>query len=266
MRLLTLNTHSYIEDNQMEKLETLIEAIIDHDYDVIALQEVNQRLDAPPINNSPVKEDNFCHVLVEKLQARGVFYSYYWAKAHIGYDIYEEGVALLTKHPVVSSETWPLTQTTDPLNWKTRVAVKLSIDFKGNILDVISTHHGFWDDDSEPSKQQFDRLLKGIDDLTTTFILGDFNTDANVTDAGYDYLMAHGLYDTYNLAKEKDSGITVPGAIDGWKHIDRHQRIDYIFVNRPFKVTRSRVIFNGDNLPVVSDHFGVDVSIDISSS
>lgn len=264
MRLLTLNTHSYIEDHQMEKLDTLIEAIITHDYDVIALQEVNQRLDARALTNSSIKQDNFCHVLVEKLQARGADYSYYWAKAHIGYDIYEEGVALLTKHPVITSETWPLTQSTDPLNWKTRVAVKLSIDYKGEVIDVVSTHHGFWNDDSEPSKHQFDRLFKYINNRITTFILGDFNTDACVNDAGYDYLITHGLHDTYRLAKVKDSGITVPGAIDGWKHIDHHQRIDYIFVNKPLDVLHSRVIFNGDNFPVVSDHFGVDVFIDFT--
>jgi maltose 6'-phosphate phosphatase len=264
MRLLTLNTHSYIEKNQAQKLETLIEAIIEHDYDVIALQEVNQRLDSPSVGEGKVREDNFARVLTKKLAARGHRYTYDWEMAHIGYDIYEEGVAILTKHPVIDTSVIPLTTSTDTTYWKTRVALKVTIQYNNTVVDCISTHHGFWNDPDEPSKQQFDRLIAELDQSRPSFILGDFNTEADVKNEGYDYLLSQGLYDTYTLAQDKDSGVTVPGAIDGWKQAAGTKRIDYIFTNQPVSVISSHVIFNDVNRPVVSDHFGVDVIVDLS--
>ncbi len=263
MRLLTLNTHSYIEEHQPEKLATLIETIIDHDYDVIALQEVNQRIDSPPVGDGKVHEDNFARVLTEKLTARGHRYTYHWQVAHIGYDLYEEGVAILTKHPVIHSSVMPLTDATAMTNWKTRVALKLTLDYNDTVIDCISTHHGFWHDRDEPSKRQFDRLIAQLDPSRPTFILGDFNTDAGVKNEGYGYLISQGLYDTYTLARDKDNGVTVPGAIDGWKQATESKRIDYIFTNQPVTVLSSYVIFNDDNRPIVSDHFGVDVTVNI---
>ncbi|WP_062321396.1 endonuclease/exonuclease/phosphatase family protein [Halolactibacillus sp. JCM 19043] len=263
MRLLTLNTHSYIEDNQQEKLDTLIKTIIANNYDVIALQEVNQLIDSPPVGETVIHEDNFARVIAEKLQAYGLTYSYHWAMAHIGYDRYEEGVAILTKHPVIDTSVITLTETTDKTYWKTRVAIKLTLDYHDQMIDCLSTHHGFWDDPDEPSQQQFDRLLTHIDASRPTFILGDFNTEAAVRKEGYDYLMSKGLYDTYTLAHDKDTGMTVPGVIDGWKHASGSKRIDYIFMNQPFSVPVSHVIFNDDNQPIVSDHFGVDVTVSL---
>ena len=53
-------------------------------------------------------------------------------------------------------------------------------------------------------------------------------------------------------------GIYSAGQIDGWRKekVDG-MRIDMIWSNRPGRTLYSRVIFNGDNYPVVSDHFGV---------
>ena len=42
MKLLTINVHAWIEENQDEKMETLAKVIAEKDYDVIAMQEVNQ--------------------------------------------------------------------------------------------------------------------------------------------------------------------------------------------------------------------------------
>lgn len=266
MRLLTLNTHSYIEENQEQKLDMLIKTIIANNYDVIALQEVNQLIDSPPVGETVIHEDNFARVITEKLKARGLTYSYHWAMAHIGYDRYEEGVAILTKHPVIDTSVIKLTEATDKTDWKSRVAIKLTLHYNDQFIDCISTHHGFWDDPDGPSQQQFDRLLTHIDSSRPTFILGDFNTEASIREEGYDYLIRKGLYDTYTLARDKDNGMTVPGAIDGWKHAADSKRIDYIFMNQPFCVTASHVVFNDLNQPVVSDHFGVDVTVSLDVS
>ena len=72
MKLLTLNTHSWLEENQLEKLDILCEAIITEDYDLISLQEVNQTIKSETIDpshlqdyqastfNNQIKKDNVC--------------------------------------------------------------------------------------------------------------------------------------------------------------------------------------------------------------
>ena len=72
-----------------------------------------------------------------------------------------------------------------------------------------------------------------------------------------------GWYDSFNLAKEKDSGFTVTKKIDGWKDKDiSDKRIDYIFCNHTADVTKSTVVFDGTNYDVVSDHFGVMIEVE----
>ena len=41
-KFLTLNTHSWMEEEQETKLNQLVECILQEKYDVICLQEVNQ--------------------------------------------------------------------------------------------------------------------------------------------------------------------------------------------------------------------------------
>ena len=46
MKLLTLNCHSWQEENQIEKIKYLAKIIKEKQYDVIALQEVSQNIDS----------------------------------------------------------------------------------------------------------------------------------------------------------------------------------------------------------------------------
>jgi len=94
-------------------------------------------------------------------------------------------------------------------------------------------------------------------------LMGDFNTDAINSPEDYKMILSQGLYDTYTAAIEKDSGITVGGNIDGWSKNKEDKRIDYIFSNKKIKVLSSKVIFNGKNHPVVSDHYGLEVILDM---
>ena len=68
--------------------------------------------------------------------------------------------------------------------------------------------------------------------------------------------------------KKKDDGITVAEEIDGWREADgrskaaKHEkRLDYIFCNTQADVRTSNVICNGKNAPVVSDHYGVVITV-----
>ncbi len=92
--------------------------------------------------------------------------------------------------------------------------------------------------------------------------MGDFNNNALVRNEGYDYLISNGLIDTYCIAKEKDTGVTVKGAIAGWKNQSEDKRLDLILSNKDITVTKSNVIFNDINKNIISDHYGVEVVIE----
>ncbi|MGY0401375.1 hypothetical protein [Carnobacterium jeotgali] len=92
------------------------------------------------------------------------------------------------------------------------------------------------------------------------FLLGDFNNPAHIKQEGYE-LVTQNWFDTYHLAAQKDTGFTVADAIDGWSENQSGLRIDYIFANQPVKTISSQVIFNDNNEPIISDHFGIVVEI-----
>ena len=92
--------------------------------------------------------------------------------------------------------------------------------------------------------------------------MGDFNNNANIRNEGYDYI-CKSLIDTYNLAIEKDEGTTVKGKIAGWDKNKEDLRLDLILTNKELKVIKSNVIFNDTNKNIVSDHYGVEVLVEI---
>ncbi|GAA3332601.1 hypothetical protein GCM10020331_093390 [Ectobacillus funiculus] len=62
------------------------------------MQEVSQPIDEEYIYDN-IKENNFAFVLLQELKKNlGVYeYSFVWDLSHIGYEIYEEGLAIFNK-------------------------------------------------------------------------------------------------------------------------------------------------------------------------
>ena len=265
MKLLTLNVHAWQEENQMEKLEMLARDIASERYDVIALQEVMQSIDSPIVRDN-IKKDNYALVLLELVRKLGVEdYDFVWDMAHYGYVTYEEGLAIISRHPITSHRSFFVSDLQDMHNWKTRKIVKASISYEGQDIQFFSGHFGWWNDEAEPFKGQFDQLIERIPAEGLSFIMGDLNNDANVRDEGFDYVKSKGLYDTYELASEKDDGLTISGSIAGWDNNEAGRRIDYILTNKPVNVLHSTVRFNGKKTPVVSDHAGVTVTLELEN-
>ncbi|PFE03484.1 endonuclease [Bacillus sp. AFS023182] len=263
MKLLTLNCHSWQEENQIEKIRHLAKTIQEEDYDVIALQEVSQSIKAQNVCGNK-KKDNYGLVLLAELEKLGLRnYNIVWDFSHIGYDIYEEGLAIITKHPIVKQNSFFISESKDISYWKARKIVSVTISYKGKNITLYSCHLGWWNDEEEPFQDQVDCLIKNVNGNEPSFLMGDFNNNARLQGEGYDYLMQKGFYDTYELALKKDEGTTVQGKIAGWDENKQNLRIDLILSNKPTTVLSSKVIFNGVNRNVISDHFGVEVQLDI---
>ncbi|KMJ59272.1 endonuclease [Bacillus sp. LL01] len=268
MNLLTLNCHSWQEENQMKKIQHIAHAIKEKAYDVIALQEVSQSIDAEVVQGNikgNIKRNNFGLILQQELEKLGVpDYELVWDFAHMGYDTYEEGLAILTRHPIKHTHSFFVSKSTNTDCWKTRKIVGVTVEVKGVEMSFYTCHLGWWSDEEEPAKYQMEQLLKQVRGTEPYFLMGDFNNSAHIKGEGYEYLTsAAGLHDTYLLASEKDSGVTVEGKIAGWDENKQDLRIDLILASYPPEVTSSKVVFNGSNREVVSDHYGVEITLEI---
>ncbi|MBB5173165.1 endonuclease/exonuclease/phosphatase family protein [Texcoconibacillus texcoconensis] len=266
MRLLTLNVHAWQEEHQLDKINTLAKVIHENRYDVIALQEVSQ-LYNEPIEYDHIRADNYGLLVQKELEKLGSNdYTLYWDVSHYGYDIYEEGLALLVRHPAINVESFYISASQDIDFWKSRKIVGGTFDIKGERVALYSCHLGWWNDEEESYTSQVDRLLNKADEHDSFILMGDFNSASIVKGEGYEYLLKSGLYDTHTLAHTKSGQNTIEGTIAGWDQNSSGLKIDYILTNWGAHVTASRVIFDGENKPVISDHYGLDVDLRLSNN
>lgn len=273
MKVLTLNTHSWMEEHPLEKLQQLVKQILEDDYDLIALQEVNQRIDSQPVIDSPnfhptndqfaVHEDNFAYLLVQQLAEQHAIYHWSWAYNHIGYDLYHEGVALLSKQPI-KPEAALVSKEQNPADYRRRV-VLLGQTFVGELpITAASCHYSWWTetDGFAYEWQQTEAILKHCP--SPLIIMGDFNNPASAVETGYELVCNSSLHlqDSFLSAKKRTGEFTVEKAIDGWGENQEKLRIDYIFTSPELSIDHYHILFDGKQTPIISDHFGVAVTAD----
>lgn len=135
MKLLTLNTHSLIEPDYEAKREAFVDFIAEEQPEVFALQEVNQTAAAPLLGDAPagycpcpgntllLKADNHAAAVARMLEERGVHYDWSWLPAKVGYDKYDEGMAVFSRAPITDAENLLLSKSSDYKYWKTRRAL-----------------------------------------------------------------------------------------------------------------------------------------------
>lgn len=269
MKLLTLNTHSLQGKDYPEKLALFVKAVCDLRPDLIAMQEVNQTMTAAPASRSmlksyvpvpghqiPVLEDNHALRAAAYFQSAGLSCSWTWLPVKRGYRKYDEGLALFSfRHPIVETSAILLSPRDDYEDWKTRKA--LGVRLEGMPGWFYSVHTGWWKDGFPEQWSALERVVAGKRKDGPIWLLGDFNAPAHIQGESYDLVRNSCWLDTCLLAEEADGGVTVQGPIDGWPDQREGLRIDYIWCSEKLPVTRSQVMFNGTNGPVVSDHFGV---------
>lgn len=268
MKLLTLNTHSIIEENSEKKALYFADTICETKPDVVALQEVSQSSECDVADDTmrgnvlslnekiPVRTDNYLAKISSRLLALNTPYHAIWLPVKRGFKTLDEGVAILTKLPITRTDVLLLSRTDEYLSWKTRKAlgVKLSED-----IWFYSLHFGWWSDSSDPFNEQWCKFCDAVKGKRV-WAMGDFNSPDSITDEGYDLVTSTGWRDSYRFAKKRDEGITAIGSIAGWQDTDK-RRIDYIFSNFDANIESSTVIFNGRFKKVISDHYGVLIDI-----
>ena len=185
MKLLTLNTYSWVQTADPETYAALIADILENEYDAIALQEVNQLSSGtsvnepegylPTQNEIPIKSDNFAYFLVKSLAEKGLSYHWSWVPCHQGYFRFDEGVAILSKAPIQSVEQVQLSVVNDFENIHTRRALALETEAAA----FVSVHLSWWKTEEEnpfllewTSVETAVKKLRGIKPI---YVMGDFN-------------------------------------------------------------------------------------------
>jgi len=276
MKILTLNTHSLQEENYEEKLGFFLEFILREQPDLIALQEVNQSADAAVVHDFSgmvklpgceifLKEDNHALRIARQLEAEGFPVSWVYLPIKLGYGKYDEGVAVMSLNGrITSTDVCTISHADDYHNWRTRKVLGVQVDYRPEWFYTV--HMGWWQDKTEPFEDQWAALsahLAQKRNYNRVWLMGDFNSPAEVRGQGYDLVAASRWQDVYILAEEKDEGFTVQGVIDGWRELLKEDaisdgmRIDHIWVSETVPVNWCSVVFNGKHEPVVSDHFGI---------
>jgi maltose 6'-phosphate phosphatase len=267
--ILTINLHTYQESRQSEKFNMIADVIGKMDIDFIAFQECAQHKDAA-IHQGIIRKDNMALIISDRIMEKyQVQYDFAWNWAHYGWTVWEEGVAVLSKYPVVQSEDRYVSQNTNTGSITSRKVIWASCQSPDGLFNIFSAHI-HWrtsvsDEEQNNQVRNIQIMVDGKDSLNTdafSLVCGDFNgnpTSEYPWSEGYNTMMRKGDYtdsflEMYPDANQKPA-LSKYNTIGG----DLPGRIDYVFMKKHprLKVMDSQIIFTGDVVGTVSDHFGV---------
>ena len=270
MKLLTLNTHSWLEEHQIPKIDALAQALVQHNIDVVCLQEVNQFQRSPELANPDgwcggtsraLREDNFAWLLVRALASHGwEAPAWAWADAHTGFGVYDEGVAIISRHPLEEVVALPHhSPGEDPFDYSdVRRRVSLAAKVQGRWF--ITSHFSWW----EQFQHEWAALEPQILNLTggtNTVLAGDFNNPAHIRGEGYDLVTTSGWQDSFLTAETVSGEATVHKKIHGWENNDDALRIDFVFTSPDLHPRSHEVVFADNTAEALSDHSAIITEI-----
>jgi len=255
LKVMILNLHCYQEDNQDYKLSQIAKAINELNADIVCFQEVAEHWN----DGQGDWNSNSAKIINDRLAAP---YHLYTDWAHRGFDKYREGVAILSRYPLLKQESGYVSNSDDPFNIHSRkvVMTQVHVPYIG-LINVFSAHLSWWEDGFQ---EQFRRLhewanVRHNKHVKATMLCGDFNVAAGSN--GY-YLVVnnHGYDDQYIAANtaglpEQNYRVNDPHR---QQHLTDDYRIDYIFLNNisELRATSARTLFTEHDYGSVSDHCG----------
>ncbi len=255
LTVMILNLHCYQETDQDYKFRQIARAINEQAVDIICFQEVAENWN----DGQGDWHSNAANIINQRLKTP--FYLYTdWS--HLGFDRYREGVAILSRFPLIKQQSRYVSDSHDAYSIHSRKVVMayLRVPYIGYI-NVFSVHLSWWEDGFQ---QQFQRLCEWADSQSDkrpkgTFLCGDFNITAG--SEGYQLVVnGHEFEDQYLAANEQGLFEKIFRVDDAYwgAYLTDDYRIDYIFLNRnsDLQVTSARVIFTQQDYGRVSDHCG----------
>lgn len=259
LTILTLNLHTWQEPDQLSKFHQVADFILANRVDIVCFQECAQHKDSALLPRSmTLRADNAAHLIAERLAESDSSYTFAWDWAHYGWNVWEEGVAVLSRFPIRDSESRWVSESrlrTDPMG--SRKVLRARIDLPGaGAIDVYTAHLSWANAGLGTQLESLNRwIAESESGARAVIVAGDFNDPpegigaAAMTSAGFGEALTDGRPGELAEPAAARAPTTTWGT-----------HIDYIyFRNRApmLEVTQARIVFNGETEPVVSDHFGI---------
>jgi len=290
LKVLTLNMHSIVAIKDLlktwqQRFDEIVEKLLQEKYDIICFQEVNQEIGAPVLddeslaesgffsanNGQIVREDNFAYQLACVLKQNGLEYNWNYNEAHIGYGKYEEGTAIFSLRKIKAAKAIISSPSVVRERWFYRIQSAMKIQGEKGIFWCISANFSWWSHSESMTEcfkaewDVFEKNVKGISDKTI-LVIGDFENPPQIHNQGYDYVTKDRKW--YDVILNEDGSIKNYFSIldtndrsGSYTKIGR--RLDYAVSNKPIVMKDVKLVFDGKNGGIVSDHFGVEGVIDL---
>ncbi len=276
MRMLTLNCHSLLNYDSERQIREIVDQVVREEIDVLSLQEANQSQCEPAVadvelellgyketaeGGAVVRRDNFACRLAGELKKVKLDFEWSWSQAYREEDGLEWGVALFSRLRLNNVHS-ALISSDSLAGIQARRCVLLA-QLADEAETVVAAVH-FNGEDSLEFRNEWCNLMETIAGLRLSnnpvYLLGNFNVDAEV-DTGSYTLMCQKFEDTYCSAISKGDGMTVRGKLDGWDDSGISERLDYILTNAQNEISYSRICFDGNIGPRISNHAGVLIEV-----
>ncbi len=272
VKVLTLNLHTYqeLDINKFKSSQAFLDAyrviqehiakfILQNDVDFVTFQEAGQ-LQCENVCEKEfgidIKPSNYLRVLKNILSEYGAKYNYAWDFSHYGFNIWEEGLGILTKNKIVDFESRYVSKEIDPKVFRSRKIIRIRTEADGKTLDVYSVHFN-WPELG--FKGEFENVLKWIEEreIENFIVAGDFNVSSQSQEYGLirdAMVFGKPLVDTWmSLNPSKPNEPTFSGDSS-----EPPSRIDYILIPQTFKPLQCEIVFKERIGELrVSDHFGL---------
>jgi endonuclease/exonuclease/phosphatase family metal-dependent hydrolase len=244
IRIASLNLHTWQQKNARQKLEHIALGAAAMDVDLLLLQEVGQHVSDPARPNAG-------SVLADHLQRfTRKNWHHEWREAHIGFDVYHEGLSILSSSPLRDVTLHRLSE-----GFCARIALVATTTLKGAALRVGTTHVAWGQEGDREVKLLLDELDKRpAKGTVATLIAGDFN--AGPTEPQVGHFVRRGYVEV---------GTSLGTVAPTFGEPELSERIDYHFVRTaaghpPPRLEAFVRIFDGVSPgfhPRVSDHAGL---------
>lgn len=255
LKVMILNLHCYQEDNQDYKFSQIAKAINELDVDIVCLQEVAE------LWNDGLGDwnTNSAKIINDRLDKPYHIHSDW---AHLGFNKYREGVAILSRYPMLKQGSKYVSSSHDPFDIHSRkvVLAQVHVPYMG-LINFFSAHLSWWEDGFP---EQFKRLSEWAaenktEDVRGTMLCGDFNVAAG--SEGYNLVVKSNEYDDQFLDANSHGVFEKIFKVNDpyWQHyLADDYRIDYIFMNKAsdLRINSGRMLFTEEDYGRVSDHCG----------
>ena len=255
LTILILNLHCYQEEDQDRKLTQIAAAIDDLQVGVVCFQEVAENWN----QGEGDRASNAARIINGRLR-HPLHICTDWS--HLGFDRHREGVAILSRYPIMQHHGRYVSNGNDIHNIHSRkvLMARLRIPYMG-LVNVFSVHLSWWEDGFQT---QFQRLAawahaEALEGGGTSLLCGDFNVTPG--SAGYRYAVEEKQYEDQCLAVHQAGLFQQLDRINDphWRNFPGADcRVDYIFMRKgeALAVTSARTLFTDQDYGRVSDHCG----------